>query len=95
MSHILKLNEWESASGWHCADTSDLANGSAYWWHIPRMLNISLENYIYLLKDQYHVTKIEYDKPSNLLLWKWRSYSDCHKFVQFVNKEAKKRKFFI
>lgn len=93
--HLLKFSEWESPTGWQCNDVSDLAHGSGYWWIVPRMLNISLEEYVFLLKDKFHATNFKYNKDANVLLWKWNNYQDCHNFTLFVNKEAKKRKFFI
>ena len=95
MSHVLKLSEWESPTGWHCNDVSNLAHGSGYWWNIPRMLGIELTDYILLLKDKFNATNFNYDINHNVLLWKWNSYTDCHKFVLYINREAQKRKFFI
>ena len=95
MSHLLKLTEWESPTGWHCGDTSDLANGSGYWWHIPRMLGIELSDYIFLLKDNFHATNFFYNKEKDVLLWHWKNYADCHKFVLYVNKKSRERSFFI
>lgn len=95
MAHLLKLSEWESATGWHCGDVSDLAKGSGYWWHIPRMLDIPYTDYLLLLKDKYHARNFYYDADANVLSWTWESYADCHAFVLYVNKEARNKKFFI
>ena len=96
MSHLLKFTEWQDVLGnWHCNDTSDLGHGSGYWWNIPRMLDIELTEYILLLKDTFHATNFSYSIEHNVLLWKWENYQYCHNFTLFVNKEAKKRKFFI
>lgn len=95
MSHLLKFTEWESPSGWHCNDVSDLAHGSGYWWNVPRMLNIELTDYILLLKDKFNAVNFTYNIEQNVLLWHWKNYNDCHAFASFVNKEAKKRKFFV
>ena len=95
MSHILKFSEWESPTGWHCNYTSDLAHGSGNWWNVPRMLGIELTEYVLLLKNDFHAFNFSYDAKYNVLLWKWKNYNDCHKFVTYVNKEAKKRKFFV
>lgn len=95
MAHILKLTEWESVSGWHTNDISDLANGSGNWWNIPRMLGISLTDYILLLKNKFNATNFVYFINENVLLWSWPSYMDCHKFTLYINKEAKKRNFLI
>lgn len=95
MSHLLKLTEWESPTGWHCNDVSDLANGSGNWWNVPRMLNIELTDYVLLLKNKFNAINFTYNTKSNVLSWLWKDYTDCHKFVLFINKEARKHKFFI
>ncbi len=95
MSHLLKYTEWQSETGWHCNDISDLANGSGYWWHIPRMLNISLTDYVQLLIEHFNAIDLYYNPKYNVLLWKWKTYADCHRFTLYVNKEARSRKFFI
>lgn len=94
MSHIMKFTEWESNGKWYCNDVSDLAHGSGYWWEPARMLNISLTDYILLLKNKFHATNFKFPEQK-ILLWDWKSYSDCHNFVRFINQEAKKRKYFI
>ena len=97
MSHLMKFTEWQSAGTgeWHTGDLSDLAHGSNYWWNVPRMLNISLTEYILLLKDKFNAFNFRYNSKTNVLFWSWPSYADCHSFTIFVNKEARKRKFFI
>lgn len=94
MSHIMKFTEWEQNGKWYCNDVSDLGHGSSFWWHPARMLNISLEDYILLLKDKFNAVNFKFPNQK-ILLWDWQSYSDCHRFMQFINKEAKKRKYFI
>ena len=93
--HLLKYTEWESATGWHCNDVSDLANGSGYWWHIPRMLNMPLTDYIFFLRDNFNATDFRYNPNDGVLLWKWKSYNDCHRFTLFVNQTARKKQYFI
>lgn len=97
MSHLLKYTEWQSGTGdWYTGDVSKLSEDSNAWWHVPRMLNISLTDYILLLKDKFHAVDFKFFPENNcLLLWRWKNYNDCHNFTLFVNREAKKRKFFI
>ena len=96
MPHILKVSNWETASGFVVADTNDLGHDSAVWWHIPRMLNMSLVDYIKMLKDEYQVVDFKYIPASNhLLLFFFPTQAAAHKFELFVNREAKKRKYFI
>ena len=91
----MKYSEWESISGWHCGDISDLGKGSNYWWFPARMLELELTDYILLLKNKFHAKNFKYFKDENVLLWHWETYNDCHSFVLFLNSEAKKRKFYI
>ena len=96
MSHILKYTEWQSPTGkWYANDVSDLSSGSGFWWHVPRMLNIELTDYILFLKNNFNVTYFHYTLEHNVLIWNWDNYIDCHNFVLYVNKEAKKRQFFV
>lgn len=96
MSHLLKYTEWQGASSkWYATDVSDFSHGSFNWWYVPRMLNMELVDYIQLLKNDFHASFYCWKEDSNTLLWRWEKYSDCHNFVLFVNREARKRKFFI
>ena len=95
MAHLLKYKEWETPYGWHTGDTTDLANGSNFWWYPARMLEISPVDYVLLLINEFHVDSIRYFKESNVLTFYWKKYSDCNKFTKFINQEAIKRKFMI
>ena len=96
MSHLLKFTEWQDILGdWYCNDVSDLGHGSGYWWNVPRMLNMELTDYVLLLKDKFHAKNLKYYKDVNLLVWNWDNYKDCHDFTLFVNRESRKRKFFV
>lgn len=96
MVHLLKYSEWQGSSGlWYAGDVSDLKNNSNAWYYVPRMLRIPLTDYILLLKDKFNINDLYYSKDKNFLMYNWKSYQDCHKFVLFVNKEARKIKFMI
>ena len=96
MKHLLKFTEWQSITGkWHTGDVSSLGDKSNAWWHVPRMLDIPLTDYILLLRDKFNAYNFEYFSSSDLLLWDWKSYEDCHKFTLFVNREARKRNFLV
>lgn len=92
MKQILKFSEWQGgADEWRCADTTTWTG----WWYPARMLNISVTDYILLLKNKYHAENFYYIKDKNLLIWSWTNYNDCHAFVLFINKEARQRKFYV
>ena len=95
---ILKITEWESASGrWYAADTT----GFSGWWVIARMLEMKLGEYARFLVNEYNAIIDDFiiypyeDKRNSLLIFHFNSYQDAHKFVLFVNREARKRKFFV
>ena len=92
--HIMKYTEWESVSGWHTGDVSDLAHNSNSWWYPARLLGISPMDFVLLLKEKYHAYNFRYFSESNLLLWEWTK-QDCHAFTLLINRESKKRNFFI
>lgn len=94
MSHIMKYTEWESNGNWYSRDVSDLAHNSDAWWLPARMFNISLTDYIKILKNDYHAFDFHYFQDENVLLWKW-NYNDCHRFTLWINREACNRKFMI
>lgn len=59
------------------------------------MLGIEPAEYAKMLKERFGAYDFTYHYDNNVLLYKWKSYTDCCKFTRFINNEAKKRKFFI
>lgn len=89
-------SEWEDPNGrWHVGCTKQLAKGSNYWWIPARMLNIPLTEFIEMLVNEYKVDQLYYFKRSNLLLYSWSNYADAHRWLLFLNREARKRNFQI
>ena len=96
MKNILYYTYWESGSKiWRVGDVSNLAAGSNYWWHVPRMLGIPLVEYPSLLKNVYHAIDFHYSVETNVLIYGFSCKSDAQKFTSFVNREARKRLFYI
>ena len=96
MAHLYKVSEWQGGSGkWYCNDVTDLAGVSGKWWIPARMLGIPLTDYILLLKEKFNVTIVEYYKPTDVLIFHWDKYSECHKYVLWINAEARKRKYMV
>ena len=86
----MKFSEWQSPTGkWHTG------NVYAYWWYVPRMLNITPCDYILLLKNKFHAKNFYYNKDKNFLTWDWENYKYCHSFTLWVNKQARERKYYI
>ena len=96
MGHQLKYTEWQSASGkWYCNDTADLSGVSGKWWVPARMLNMTLTDYILMLRNDYNANIIKYSESTDYLHFNWDKQVDCHKFVLFINREARNRKFMV
>lgn len=96
MAHIYECSEWQSASGrWYCNDTKDLAGISGKWWVPARMLGLSLEDFILLLKNEFKVSNMTYCKETDCLVFYWEKYADCHKYKLFINKMAKRGNFMV
>lgn len=95
MSHILKYTEWESVSGWHCNDVSDLAGISGYWWVPARLLNMTLVDYVKWLRENYAPDYMSFDGKTLLFSWDKSNYSKCHAFVLYINRVARNKKFLV
>ncbi len=100
MAHIYKATEWESTGGkWNVADTSDLAHDSAGWWIPARILNLSLEDYIYLLINEYNAVIDKFYPESNngksLLIFHWDNYNDAHRYLLYINRVARNKQWTI
>lgn len=96
MAHLYKISEWQGGSGkWYCNDVTDLAGVSGKWWVPARMLGIPLTDYILLLKDQFNATIVEYYEPTDILIFHWEKQTDCHKYVLWINAQARKINYMI
>lgn len=87
---MAKISEWQGGGGsiWHAADISDLGHKSGSWYHIPRVLNIPLDEYVKILIQEYKVDYINLSK-NGFLNFYWKEYRKCHKFVLDMNKKLK------
>ena len=88
--------EWQDPNGrWHVGCTDQLAKGSNYWWIPARMLDIPLTDFIEKLVNEFNVDQMYYFERSNLLLYSWENYNDAHRWLLYLNKEARARNFQI
>lgn len=96
MAHIYEASEWQSPTGkWYCNDVKDLAGISGKWWVPARMLGLTLEEYILMLKNEYNVTTMSYYMPTDCLIFSWDSYADCHRFKLYINRVARNKKYMV
>ena len=94
MRRLFCLTEWESSSGWHCGDVSDLGHMSNAWWYPMRALQMTVEEYIPFLVEC-GAFGFSYSQESNVLLFRWKNQSSMRKFKNKVNKAARENHFFI
>lgn len=86
----LKFKEWQSASGrWYCNDNTHPQK----WWVPARMLGLSLTDFILLIKDKYGATIHSYCLKTDVLIYSFNTEAEVHKFVLFINREARKRNY--
>lgn len=96
MAHILKYTDWEGGSGkYYCNDILDLGGLSSKWWIPARMLNMSLTDYILMLKDKFNANIVTYCEETDVLIYNWDKQNECHKFVLWLNAQARKANFII
>lgn len=85
----MKLTEFcDSLDKWHCGDYSDLANDSNVWYRLPRILGMSINDFVKTLADSNAI--ITWHKDSGLLFYCWDSQSDMRKFKNDYNKRLRK-----
>ena len=90
---VYKLNEWQDASGiWRVAHTDTMKYNC--WWMIPQALGISYEDYIQMLKEQYHASHFSFvtyeDKRNSLLIFGFDNYKDAHNYLLTMNRVFRK-----
>ena len=94
-----KASEFQSGNKWYVADVSDLANDSAAWWIPARLLNLSLEDYVLMLKETYNANIDKFYPDANngksLLIFSWNNYNDAHKYLLYINRVSRNQKWTI
>ena len=90
MKEVYKINIWQAASKlWYCADTSHMTK----WWVVPKILGITLEEYVQLLIDKYKVDNIEYAIDTDVLVFSWKKEGKARIFKNDVNRIARNKHF--
>lgn len=94
-SKVYKLNEWQGASGiWYVAHTDNMHLNR--WWIVPHALGKSYEEYIQMLKEQYHASHFKFftyqvgDPRNSCLLFSFDKYADAHRYLLDMNKVFRK-----
>ena len=98
MKRLYKATEWVVGKKWYVADTSDLGKDSAAWWIPARILNLSLEDYILMLVNEYHAEVAWFPESNNgksLLIFSFANYNDAHKYLLYINRVARNKNWSI
>ena len=96
MPHIYKATTWQGSVGdWYCNDVEDLPGRSPYWWVPCRILKITPVEYVKMLVEEFHVSRLSYSKEKNVLCFSWNkdNGADAARYCTFINKKAKEAKF--
>lgn len=89
MKHLIKYADFQSGSGrWYTNDPF-LKGDVGEWWLPARLLNISLEDFILKIKNDFKADRIVYCKETDCLVYSWTNYNDCHKFTLWINRMAR------
>ena len=91
---LLKYTEWQGSSGlWYCNDVSDFTSKRGLWYTPARLLNVSLEEFVRMLINDFQVDYISFDGKT--LIYAWNSLSKCRLFKNWLNKKAREGKWII
>lgn len=96
MAHIMKLSEFQSATGaYYIADIEELGKGSNDWHLLYMCLDISAEELITQLKNKYKASNCSYSADKDVLVFSFDSLANARVFKNAFNKIARDRKFTI
>jgi hypothetical protein len=83
-------NEWQGGNDmWHCGNTSDLGTGSNEWWRLPRLLNLSLVEFVQYNIDTFKPDKVWYSEEYDVLSFSWIKQSNMRKYKNYWNKKVR------
>lgn len=86
-----QVKEWESPSGWHFNCTDALGTTYSQWYYPARILDMAPADYIKFVINNYKPEKISINKDKCLVFFSWKNYSNMHKLVLLINREARKK----
>ena len=96
MAHLLRYEEWNIGEQWYCGDHTEFPHkGSicSLWWAPARMLNMSLDDYVKMLIEEFKVDKIKYFEDTDVLVYSWSSQSQMRIFKNWINRKAREHQF--
>lgn len=86
--HLYQMTTWESNGKWSVNDIKNLSGRSAKWYTPMRILGISIEEYVDLLKS-FNAQGLYYYAPTDYLSFYFVKEKDAKAFCSYVNKKAR------
>lgn len=91
--HLYCMTHWENNGEWRVNDVKNLSGRSAKWYTPMRILDLSVEDYIYLLKDKFKAHIQFYYAPTDYLAFYFDKEIEAKAFCNYVNKEARRKNY--
>lgn len=96
MAHLYKCSEWSDPCGrWYVNDVEELATVSSRWWTPVRMLEMTPEDYVLMLRDKFHANHFHYTKEANVLIFSFDTQADARAYKNWINAEARRRHYVV
>ena len=92
---IYEAVEWQDPTGcWHVKSVQKLGTVSSQWWFPARILNMPLDEFLVMLKEQYHWTPdAAFNDGLNVIgHWEKKDYAHAHKYKLMINRIARNKK---
>lgn len=88
---LVKYDTFQGSSGkWYVICQKRVGKIENQWFYPARRMNISLDNFVKTLIDDFHVDYIEY---TTFLHYSWKDYTYANKFKLWLNKQAREGKW--
>lgn len=93
---LLKYSIWQGLSGqWYTNDTSDFTTVRGQWWVPARMFGITPAAWVEKLITEFKPDNCSFNGKMFLYSWNKEHYTLANNFKNWINAEARKRKFLI
>lgn len=94
MAHLYKTVEWQSGSGrWYVNDVQELCTVASRWWTPVRMLKMTPNDYVLMLRDKFKAGDFVYTAEKNVLIFSFDTQADARKYKNWINAQARKANY--
>lgn len=96
MFKVYKMVEWQAASGvWYVNVPGKVGTAANAWWVPPRILDIPVNDYVLLLREEYGAENIKYFEDSNTLIFSFPTQLLARKYKNWINTKARNKNFLV